>query len=228
MRILLVEDSPELAEWLGRLLRKSRFVVDCIHDGIEADEALKGHDYALVILDLELPGIGGIEVLRRLRARNRNVPVIILTANDTVSSRISGLDGGADDYLVKPFDPFELEARIRARLRRSQDPIREAVRFGSLELDVGTRGVTLAGADLTLTGREHGVLEALMLACGRVVPKAALIEAIYGFDDTANQSAIEIYIHRLRKRLEGTGISISTLRGLGYALKQDQIGQGDV
>ncbi len=220
MRILLIEDNRELADWLGRLLRKSRYVVDCVHDGGEADAALLTQTYDLVLLDLALPEMGGIEVLRRFRGRKGTTPVIILTANDAISSRIAGLDGGADDYLVKPFDPQELEARIRAQLRRNQAGLTLQVAFGRLELDTKSRQFLIDGEAVALTGREHAVLETLILASGRVVSKTALTETVFGLNDDANPNAIEIYVHRVRKKLDGSGVGIGTLRGLGYALRK--------
>ena len=220
MRILLIEDNRELADWLGRLLRKSRYVVDCVHDGVEADAALSTQTYDLVLLDLALPEMSGIDVLRRFRGRKGTTPVIILTANDAISSRIAGLDGGADDYLVKPFDPLELEARIRAQLRRNQAGMALQVGFGRLELDTKSRQFLIGGTTLALTGREHAVLETLILAAGRVVSKNALTETVFGLNDDANPNVIEIYVHRVRKKLEGSGVGIGTLRGLGYALRK--------
>jgi len=222
MRILLVEDNRELAEWLARLLRKSRYVVDCVHDGADADAALSTQTYDLVILDMALPGIGGLDVLKRFRARKGTTPVIVLTANDAVSSRVAGLDNGADDYLVKPFDPTELEARIRALLRRRQGGTTTNIAFGALELETNSRQFLVASTPLSLTPREHAVLEMLITAGGRVVSKAALTESVFGLDDDASSNAIEIHVHRIRKKLEGSRTGIGTLRGLGYALrKQD-------
>jgi two-component system, OmpR family, response regulator TctD len=221
MRILLAEDNRELSSWLARLLRKDNYVIDCVYDGEEADEALATQDYALVILDLGLPRIDGIEILRRFRARNTTTPVLILTANDAVSSRVQGLDSGADDYLVKPFAINELEARIRAQLRRSHNNKATQVVHGPLLLDTTSREFQLAGSALALTRREHAVLEALLMRAGRPVAKSALAANVFGFNDDANPNAIEIYVHRVRKKLEGHGISIGTLRGLGYMLKVD-------
>lgn len=220
MRLLLVEDNAELAEWVARLLRKSHYVVDFVHDGHEAEAALASQGYDLVILDLELPGQSGLVVLRWLRARRDATPVIILTANDAISSRIAGLDSGADDYLVKPFDPGELEARIRALMRRKSPTMAEPAQFGPLAFDPAKRHFTLRNAALDLTGREFAVLETLVLAQGRIVSKAALVEAVFGFDDDVGPNAIEIYVHRVRKRLQGSGIGIGTQRGLGYALRE--------
>ena len=220
MRILLIEDNRELSDWLSRLLRKSRYVVDAVHDGADADTALATQLYDLIILDLGLPGMAGLQGLKRFRQKSGLTPVIILTASDAVSNRVAGLDAGADDYLVKPFDPLELEARIRAQLRRRQDNRTSQVVFGPLVLETGERRFSLDGSPLDLTAREYSVLEALVLASGRVVSKAALTETVFGFNDEVTDNALEIYVHRVRKKL-GTGkVTIGTLRGLGYALRK--------
>jgi two-component system response regulator TctD len=219
MRILLAEDNRELSEWIARLLRRDNYVIDCVHRGDDADAALAGQDYDLVILDLGLPHLDGIEVLRRLRRRNKGTPVIILTANDAVSSRVNGLDSGADDYLIKPFNVEEFEARIRALLRRGRSTFEPEMRFGPLAFDTHDRTFTAKGEALHLTAREHAVLEALMLRAGRPVSKDALTESVFGFDDEANPNALEICVHRVRRKLEGSGVAIATLRGLGYTLR---------
>ena len=220
MRILLAEDNRDLSKWVSRLLRQSNYVVDCVHRGDEADIALQTQDYALLILDLGLPDLDGIEVLRQLRARGDHTPVLILTANDAISSRVRGLDSGADDYLVKPFDVEELEARIRAQLRRGRGKIEQIVAFGTLAFDSQSRSFTLNGSTLACTPREHAVLEALILSAGRPVPKERLMENVFGFDDEAGPSAIEVYVHRVRRKLEGGDVGIVTLRGLGYMLRR--------
>jgi len=221
VRILLAEDDRELATWVARLLRRDNYVIDCVYRGDEADAALATEDYALVVLDLGLPHIDGVEVLRRLRARGSTVPVIVLTANDAVSSRVRGLDSGADDYLVKPFAVEELEARIRAQLRRQRRSFEPTIGYGPLRLDTETGAFSIDGNPLLLTKRERGVLEALIMRAGRPIAKNALTENVFGLDDDANPNAIEIYVHRLRRKLEGTGISIATLRGLGYVLRKE-------
>ena len=220
MRILLAEDNRQLSAWLARLLRRDRYVIDCVHDGLDADEALATQDYALAILDLGLPGLGGLEVVKNLRKRGKTTPVIILTAQDSVSSRVAGLDGGADDYLVKPFDVSELEARIRAQLRRGAPGKSQTVEFGALAFDASTRSFTLRGDPLALTPRETSVLERLLRDSGRVTTKNALTGSAFGMCDEANPNAIEIYVHRVRKKLEGSGVGIATLRGLGYILRR--------
>ncbi len=219
MRILLAEDNAELAQWLGQLLRRDRFVIDAVDNGVDADEALETQDYALAILDLGLPQRDGLTVLRNLRARGQSTPVIVLTARDAVGDRVAGLDSGADDYMVKPFDVAELEARIRAQLRRSAPIVQRTLECGPLALHCEARDFTLAGAPLALTPREHAVLERLMRDYGRVTSKSALADSVFGFDDEANPNAVEIYVHRVRKKIEGSGVLIATLRGLGYALR---------
>lgn len=224
MRLLLAEDNKDLADWIARLLRQSRYSVDIVHRGDEADEALRQNDYALVILDLAMPGLDGIEVLKRLRARGCDMPAIILTANDAVSARVRGLDNGADDYLIKPFDAGELEARIRVQLRRKREIEEPILKFGSLTFNTVTREFNLAGLSLGLTPREHTVLETLMRRAGRNVSKQDLAAAVFGMDEKSNPNAVEIYVHRLRKKIEGQDVTLSTLRGLGYILRHAHVG----
>jgi two-component system response regulator TctD len=223
MRLLIVEDNRKLSDWISMLLRRRKYVIDCVYDGEDADYALKSQEYSLVILDLSLPMLSGTEVLSRLRARGSATPVVILTADDTITSRVAVLDGGADDYLAKPFDIEELEARIRARLRRSHERLSPIVQCGSLRLDRNTGEFFLDEADLILTPREHAVLECLVLRAGATVSKTALMESVFGFDDNANIASIEIYVHRVRKKLEGSDVGIVTFRGLGYALRKDHV-----
>jgi len=223
MRILLIEDNRQLSSWLARTLRQNKYTVDCVYAGDDADHVLRTESYAVVILDLALPEIDGFEILRRLRARGNDVPVLVLTANDTVGTRVIALNGGADDYLAKPFDIGELEARIRVQLRRAsahRDPL---VRCGALMFDSNSRQFSCDGNELVLTAREHAVLEALILRAGSTVSKSALTTTVFGLDDDANPSAIEIYIHRVRKKIADSGTSIVTLRGLGYVLKADYV-----
>ena len=221
MRIFLVEDDPLLADGLTRSLRQSDFVVDCIHDGEQADHALAAESYDVVILDLGLPKLDGFEVLKRLRRRGSTVPVLVLTARDALADRVKGLDLGADDYLTKPFDLPELEARVRALIRRGQSGGNPLLTHGPLALDINGRRATLDGAALELSAREFGVLEVLMLRSGRVVNKEQLAEQLYGWDDEVGSNAIEVYVHRLRKKLEPAHVTIRTIRGLGYLLEKD-------
>ena len=220
MRLLLVEDSRDLAVWLAKVLRAGGYAVDVAHDGEEADDLLRLAAFDLLILDLALPKLDGLGLLKRLRARGSKVPVILLTANATLNGRVSGLDEGADDYLVKPFEVAELEARIRAQLRRASNQPTRLLCCGELVFDTSSRQFSLAGQSLGLTPREQAVLEQLMRRQGRTLSKAVLAEAVFGFDDTADPSSIEIYVHRLRKKLEGSTVTIATMRGLGYLLRQ--------
>jgi len=217
MRLLLVEDHPELAEWVGKALTQVGYVVDHMIRGDHADQALATEPYDLVILDLSLPKMDGLEVLRRLRDRGATVPVLILTARGATEDRVRGLNMGADDYLPKPFELDELEARIKALLRRSsgQTPL---LRIGRLEFDTTTRQVRIEGRPLALTPRELAVFEVLAARLGKPVARDILFEKIFAFDAEARSEAIEIYVHRLRKKLEGSGAAVSTLRGLGYVL----------
>lgn len=216
MRVLLVEDNRELAEWLGRLLRKSRYIVDAVRDGADADAVLTTQTYDLVILDMALPEMGGLEVLKRFRARKGLTPVIILTANDAITSRIAGLDAGADDYLVKPFDLDELAARLRALVRRQAGRSEPLLRHGAIVLDPATRQVTCAGAPVVLSAREYAVLEALLNRPGAVLSKGQLEERIYGWGEEVASNAVEVHIHGLRKKLGAD--AIRTVRGVGYMM----------
>jgi two-component system OmpR family response regulator len=220
MRILIAEDDPVLADGLHKSLRRSEFAVDLVHDGEQADHTLAVQNYDLLILDLGLPKIDGFEVLRRLRRRGSAVPVLILTARDAVADRVKGLDLGADDYLTKPFELPELEARVRALIRRGQSGGSSLLTHGPLTLDLAGRRATLDGVPVELSAREIGVLEVLMLRSGRVVNKEQLADQIYGQGEEVGANAIEVYVHRLRKKLEPAGVVIRTIRGLGYLLEK--------
>ena len=221
MRLLLVEDHADLAEWVAKTLRHAGYVLDVLERGDHADAALRTQTYDLVILDLSLPGMDGLEVLRRLRAREQGppTPVLVLTARGATEERVRGLNLGADDYLAKPFDLAELEARIKALLRRSGNLV-PTVRIGRLEFDTTSRLASVGGRPLALTPRELAVLEALLSRSGRPVAREALFEKVFDYDADARVEAIEIYVSRLRKKLEGSGVAINTLRGLGYLLAE--------
>jgi len=201
-------------------LRQSELAVDCVNDGTEADHVLMTQNYDLVILDLGLPKLDGFEVLRRLRRRGAKVPVLVLTARDALQDRVRGLDLGADDYLIKPFDLPELEARVRALIRRGQSGGGSLLTHGTLTLDTAGRCASLNGEPLELSARELGVLEVLMLRSGRVVSKEQLAEQLYGWDEEVGANAIEVYVHRLRRKIEPAGVMIRTIRGLGYLLEK--------
>ncbi len=219
MHILLVEDDAVLADGLTHTLRAGGYAVDTLHAGDLADDALGVDEYDLVILDIELPALDGFEVLRRLRKRKRLTPVLILTARDALHDRVRGLDLGADDYLVKPFDTAELEARVRALLRRTQGVAENQIRVGRLTLDVPGRRVTLDDRALELSAREIAVLEVLMGRAGRVVNKDVLMRSLYEWGDDVGPNAIEVYVHRIRKKLADADVGIRTIRGLGYLLE---------
>jgi two-component system, OmpR family, response regulator len=220
MRILIAEDDPVLADGLTRSLRNSEYAVDCVNDGAAADHALSTQNYDLAIIDLGLPRIDGFEVIRRLRRRAATPPVLILTAHDALNDRVRGLDSGADDYMTKPFDLPELEARVRALIRRSASGGNSLILNGKLLLDTTGRRVTVEGQPLDLSARELGVLEVLMLRSGRVVSKDQLAEKLYGWDEDVGANAIEVCVHRLRKKIESSGVEIRTIRGLGYLMEK--------
>ncbi|GBH19619.1 DNA-binding response regulator [Pseudomonas syringae pv. actinidiae] len=219
MRVLLVEDHLQLAESVAQALKSADLTVDVLHDGVAADLALSSEEYAVAILDVGLPRMDGFEVLARLRARSKNLPVLMLTARSDVKDRVHGLNLGADDYLAKPFELSELEARVKALLRRSVLGGERQQRCGVLAYDLDTRRFTLSDELLTLTSREQAVLEALIARPGRVMSKEQLAAQVFGLDEEASPDAIEIYVHRLRKKLDGHSVCIVTFRGLGYLLE---------
>jgi DNA-binding response OmpR family regulator len=201
-------------------LSRAGYTVDWSHDGHEADIALHDQIYEAVILDLGLPRIDGFEVLKRMRSRKITSPVIILTARDDLDDRVRGLDLGADDYLTKPFKLPELEARLRAQIRRNNALLGSSIEYGPLVLNIKDRMLTANGEQMLLSPRELGVLEMLLLRVGRVVSKDSIVEALCKWDEGVGNNAIEVYIHRLRKKLEPLGINVLTIRGLGYLLQK--------
>ena len=221
VRILIAEDDAILADGLACSLRHSGYVVDCVSTGSEADAAAAVGEYDLVILDLGLPKLSGFDVLKRLRGRLSKVPVLILTALDGVSDRVRGLDLGADDYLAKPFALRELEARVRALTRRGQAGTFSLLRHGDLTYDQTGRVAELNGKLLDLSAREIGLLEVLLRRAGRMVSKEQLVENLCEWGEEVSTNAIEVYIHRLRKKLESGGVRIVTVRGIGYCLERN-------
>ena len=219
MRVLLVEDNRSLAGWIAKALRQSGMLVDCMHDGEHAHHVLLTQAYDVVLLDLTLPRMDGITLLRRLRARESRVPVLVLTAKSGIEDRVAGLDAGADDYLGKPFDLTELEARIRALVRRSQGVVCNEISIGLLRYESNGRHFRVAGRPLVLTPRENAVLELLVTRANTPVSKPVLAERIVDLESSVSFEAIEIYVHRLRKKLENSGVHVRTLRGLGYMLE---------
>ena len=223
MRILIAEDDAIIADGLSRSLRQGGYAVDWAPNGIDADAALLAVSYDLLILDLGLPKLSGLDVLKRLRARKSQLPVLILTALDGTGDRVKGLDLGADDYMIKPFELAELEARVKALLRRTVGNEALVHRCGQLSFDTVARMFTYCGEPLALTPREHAVLEALISRPGRALSKEKLFQDVFALDDDANLDAIELYIHRVRKKLDKRpdgGAAIATLRGIGYLLQE--------
>jgi DNA-binding response OmpR family regulator len=214
MRILLVEDDAMIAHGLQTGLRQSGFVVDWVPDGAAAENALKSGAFDLVLLDLGLPKRDGQTVLNNLRGRGDKTPVIILTARDEMQHRIAGLNSGADDYIVKPFDLDEVIARMRSVLRRSAGRADPAIQHGDLRVDPTTRSVHLKGAPVALSAHEFAVLEALLQRPGVVLSRTQLEDRLYGWQEPIGSNAVEVYIHGLRRKL-GSG-AIRTVRGVGY------------
>jgi two-component system, OmpR family, response regulator len=222
MRILLAEDDRFLADGIAMALRDSGYSVDAVTGGTEADLAVGITDYDLLILDLGLPRMDGIEVLKRIRGRGLSLPVLIITARDTVHDRVLGLDLGANDYLTKPFHLPELEARIRALVRKEQWRNQTEITYGELIFDTVGRTAHVRGQQLELSAREIAVLELMLQRTGRVVSKANIIEHMSSWETDLTHNALDIIMHRLRKKLEDSeaGIEIKTLRGLGYLIER--------
>lgn len=218
MRVLVVEDTADIAEAVVMRLEKIGHAVDWERDGAVAAELLVVQGYDLVILDLSLPGQDGLAILKGMRARKLKTPVLVLTARSAVDERIGALDLGADDYLVKPFDYGELEARARALLRRSAGQSDNLLRVGPLAIDRAGRVATIEGRPLNLTRRELTVLEILAMRPERIVPKEELVEQLFNFDQEASPNAVEQFVTRLRRKLGDAPVEIRTLRGLGYQL----------
>ena len=223
MRILIAEDDQVLADGLLRSLRGAAAVVDHVASGTEADTALvTSNQFDLLILDLGLPRMHGLEVLKRLRSRGDGLSVLILTAADSVEERVQGLDLGADDYMAKPFSLQELEARVRALTRRGMGGTSSVIKHGPLVYDQAGRVATIDGKMVELSARELGLLEVLLQRAGRLVSKDQLVERLCEWGEEVSNNAIEVYIHRLRKKIERDPIRIATVRGLGYCLEKIQ------
>ena len=214
MRLLLVEDDPMIGEGIRKGLRQNGFAVDWVRDGQAAELAVANDVYELVVLDLGLPRKDGLEVLTSLRRKGNSIPVLILTARDAVPERIKGLNSGADDYLVKPFDLDELGARIRALLRRRAGRADPVIEHGELTMNASTHQATFRGQDLALSAREFAVLEALLERPGAILSRAQLEERLYGWGEEVESNAVEVYIHALRRKLGAD--FIRNVRGVGY------------
>ena len=220
MRVLIAEDDQVLADGLLRSLRASGFAADHVASGSEADAALASHEFDLLILDLGLPKMHGLEVLRKLRARGSAVPVLILTAADSVEQRVKGLDLGADDFMAKPFSLQELEARARALMRRGLGTAGNVLKHGPLSFDASGRVCYIDDHLIDLSARELSLLEVLLQRAGRLVSKDQLVERLCEWGEEVSNNAIEVYVHRLRKKIEQGPIRIATVRGLGYCLEK--------
>ena len=218
MKIVVIEDNISMAKGIAYVLRDAGHAVDMIHNGAQADAFLRTDTADLIVLDINLPGLSGIELLKRLRNRNDQRPVILLTARSDTSERVNGLDAGADDYLVKPFEMAELEARIRALSRRRSQKVVSHESIGSLTLDVTSREVSADGEPLPLPRRELALFEILIKAQGRSVTKSSILERLYGTGTEMDEKVVEVYISRLRKRLAPYHVGIQVRRGIGYQI----------
>lgn len=220
MKVLLVEDDDLLCDGISRALSQSGYTVETSQDGEHADMILRTETYDVVLLDLGLPGLDGLEVLNRLRKRGARVPVLLLTAREGDSNLVKGLDLGADDFIAKPFTLPVLEARVRALVRRSQWDNRLQITYGPLRWDVATRSAEIDGASMELSAREQEVLELLLRRPGKTVRKEQLMEHLSSWQKDMSANAVEVIVHRLRKKLEPAGLTIKSFRGLGYMLRE--------
>ncbi len=219
MRILLAEDEAQLANWLVRALAQGGFLVDWVNDGRMVRRSLKATRYDALVLDLGLPGLEGHDVLADLREAGQRLPVLVLTARDSLVERVGCLNEGADDFLPKPFELAELEARLTALIRRSRGSEHPRFSCGPLQYDAGSKQFRLGLQPLVLTPREHGVLRALIQHSGEPLSKREILERVFDDEDDVNPEVVEVLIHRLRRRLDGSEVRIQTLRGLGYVLE---------
>jgi len=220
MRILLIEDEAELARWLSRsLARHAGFIVEWADDGVVADRRLAMEEFDAVVLDLGLPGMDGHTLLNKMRARDDRTPVLVLTARDSLAERVGTLHEGADDFLPKPFVLEELEARLTALIRRSRGREHPRLSLGNLTLDTAAQRFTVSGQLLQLSPREHAVLRVLIQRSGEPVSKQQILDRVQPDDSDVNLEAVEVLVHRLRKKLADTGVQIVTLRGMGYSLE---------
>lgn len=222
MRILLAEDEHALAQWLCKALEQSGFRVDWLDDGRLVERELKSHDYDGLILDLGLPGRSGQEILQSLRAKDFRLPVLILTARNSLAQRVNSLNDGADDFLAKPFEIAELEARLSALIRRARGVEHPRLTLGPLIFDSTSKLFYLDSIHLSLAPREHLLLKLLLQKSGEPISRQQILDRIFKEDEDVQSSVIDVLMHRLRKRLEGTSVRIQTYRGLGYVLELDE------
>ncbi len=222
MRVLLIEDDPTLGRALQEFLTGQGYAVDWLAEGQRALLAIKNYTYDLVVLDLNLPDMDGLEVLRTFRQQGSQIPVLVLTARDALADRVAGLDAGADDYLSKPFELDELAARVRAFARRHLGTVIPVIEFGSISFDTVHRELRVEGELLTVSVREMSVLEILLSRASKVVTKQQITQALSAMDADFSENAVEVYVYRLRKRLEGRGVALKTVRGFGYMLELEE------
>jgi len=222
MRILLIEDNARLAEYISSSLNRLGMQVDCFNSGKDGIAAIEIAHYDAVVLDLGLPDIDGMNVLTNARKQGIETPILILTARDGLKDRVDGLNAGADDYLLKPFEIEELDARIRALMRRPGGTLGSQLSYGNVEFDTVARNVLIEGSVVAMSRRETDILEYLLRRAGRVISKSWLEDAIYRFDDEGSSNSVEVAVHRLRKRLQAAeaNVQIHTLRGIGYMLQK--------
>lgn len=219
MRVLLVEDDPLLADALRIALSQSAHQVDVVGDGELADQALRDASYDLTVLDIGLPKMNGRDVLRRLRQSNANTPVLVLSALERIEDRVDLLNLGADDFLQKPFHLIELDARVKALLRRAHRHAKNELEFGRIKLDIDARRCFVDQSAMDLTAREFAVVELLLLRAGRVVTRSQILDLLYGWEDNQGTNTVEVLIYRLRKKLDFSGWNLKTIRGMGYLLE---------
>lgn len=220
MRALLAEDEPSLGTWLCKALEGVGIQVEWVNDGRLADLTLKRHDFDVLILDLGLPGLDGATVLQKLRARDQRLPTLVLTARDSLAERVNVLNAGADDFLAKPFALAELEARLHALVRRARGSDHPRLACGPLTANISQKKFMLNGESLVLTPREYAVLQVLIQHSGEPMSKQQILDRVFSDEQDTHPEVVEVLVHRLRKRLENSGVRIVTIRGLGYALEK--------
>ncbi|HAE62633.1 MAG TPA: DNA-binding response regulator [Eubacteriaceae bacterium] len=221
MRVLLVEDEKALAQAMAKIFEKNKILTDVVHDGLEGQMLAGENIYDVIVLDIMLPSVDGLEILKAIREKGKNTPVLILTAMDSTKDKVKGLNMGADDYMVKPFDTEELVARVRALARRPKEIFHDSlISFGDVSLNINTGEATVAGSPKSLTAKESQLLEMFLRNPGMIVSKDQIIDRIWGFDSLTAENSVEIYVHYLRKKLSKSSTMIQTQRGLGYVLKE--------
>ncbi|QSX08057.1 response regulator transcription factor [Alkalibacter rhizosphaerae] len=221
MRVLLVEDEKPLAKAIAKIFENNHILTDVVYDGEEGYMLAEENVYDVIILDIMLPGMNGLEILERIREKGKNTPVLLLTAMDTTKDKVKGLNMGADDYMVKPFETDELLARVRALGRRPQEIFHDSsIEFCDVKLNINSGEAVVAGSPKNLTAKEAQLLEMFLRNPNRIVSKELILDRIWGFDSLAAENSVEIYVHYLRKKLVKSKAGIQTIRGMGYVLKE--------